>query len=101
VSEQETRQENFSSSKPKNSLNMLSAEGAEKCLRALVSAGPRKRCVFGLRIFAAAKDRAGVNQEAGDFPSEVLYFFYAAAEKLSSMRATAKIYFSSSPRRNS
>jgi hypothetical protein len=65
---------------------MLPTTKAENDSGILVAARPRKRCKFSLRIFAAAKDRAAVNQEAGDFPSRNSLLFFVAAEKLSSLR---------------
>src|SRR5712692_9989068 len=61
---------------------MLPATRAENHSRILVAARPRKRCKFSLRIFAAAKDRAAVNQEAGDFPSRSSLLFFVAAKDL-------------------
>src|SRR5713226_1225065 len=60
---------------------MLPATRAENHSRILVAARPRKCCKFGLRIFAAAKDRAAVNQEAGDFPSRKFLLFFVAAKE--------------------
>jgi hypothetical protein len=55
--------------------------GSRKMFESSCCRKPRNCCQFGLRIFAAAKDRAAVNQEAGDFPSRnSLLVFFAAKE---------------------
>jgi hypothetical protein len=50
VSEQETRQKNFRTARSKDLLNIVSAAGAEKCLKALVAASREtvasSACVF-------------------------------------------------------
>jgi hypothetical protein len=94
VSEQGTRRETFAPQEKKPGKNLSYC----KFLRTAKHTSRRKGrksfknscfrkatpmcCKFSLRIFAAALDRAAVNQEAGTYLPEALYF-------------------SSSPRRNS
>jgi hypothetical protein len=57
-----------------------SANEAEKCLRALFPQVRESVASSACGFFAAARDWAGVNQEAGDFPSRSSLLFFVAAE---------------------
>jgi hypothetical protein len=57
-----------------------SAKEAEKCLRALFPQVRESVASSACGFFAAARDWAGVNQEAGDFPSRSSLLFFVAAE---------------------
>jgi hypothetical protein len=57
-----------------------SANEAEKCLRALFPQVHESVASSACGVFAAARDWAGVNQEAGDFPSRSSLLFFVAAE---------------------
>jgi hypothetical protein len=73
VSEQESRQEFF----------LL--RGQEAFQEIVLPQGLASVAKFGLRIFAAANPWAGVNQEAGNFPSRNSLLLFVAAKEFVSL----------------
>jgi hypothetical protein len=99
VSEQETRQETFLPQGQETFPERFRPQAQKAIQEFFLPQGSEDAACLACGFFAAAKDWAAVNQEAGDFASRKSLLF-VAAENLVRF-AAAKTYLSSSPRRNS
>ena len=81
VSEQETRQESFLKQGQETLQECLPPRGQKAIKEFFLPQGRESAASSACGFFAAAKDRAAVNQEAGDFPSRNSLLLFVAAKE--------------------